>query len=141
MSVVGATDHYGRAELVTLGVRAGGAVLLDRRRVRLIGEGLPGAPHHHEALELELEAATKLVERVRRSVAEHARAAMSTMQASSGARALVLPASPYDALPASLAARQPGRRRRHARRRHPLHREPRRGDLPRSTCTVATSRR
>ena len=100
--VVGAADHYARAELVTLGRRDGAAVLLDRRRVVLIDEGLPSAPYHHEALELDLPAATDLVNRVRRSVAGRARAAMSNQRAIHGAEALILPASPYDGLPDTL---------------------------------------
>ena len=101
---MGASVHYARAELVTLTVEDGVPVLLDRRRVRLIGDGLPGAPYHHEALELDLPAATDLVNRVRRSVAEHAGAAVSTMLTAWPVRALILPASPYDRLPDSLEA-------------------------------------
>ena len=101
-AVIGATDHYARAELVTLGLRNGAPVCLDRRRVVLIDEGLPSAPYHHEALELDIGAATDLVNRVRRSVARRAVAAVSAMRAAWGAEALILPASPYDSLPDSL---------------------------------------
>lgn len=101
-AVIGASVHYGRAELVTLAVEDGDPRFLDRRRVELIGDGLPSAPYHHEALELDIEAATALVDRVRRSVAERASAAISTMLATRRARVLVLPASPYDRLPDSL---------------------------------------
>ena len=101
-SVIGATVHYGRAELVTLAVENAAPVFLDRRRVELIEEGLPAAPYHREALELDIAAATDLVNRVRRSVAERARVALSTMLATYRARVLILPASPYDNLPASL---------------------------------------
>ena len=100
--VIGATDHYARAELVTLAAEDAAPVLLDRRRVGLIGEDLPSAPYHHEALELDLGAATELVNRVRQSVAEHARAALSTLLAAYRARTLILPASPYRSLPDSL---------------------------------------
>ena len=103
-AVIGASVHYARAELVTLAAGDNAPVLLDRRRARLIGEGLPGAPYHHEALEMDLGAATDLVNRVRRSVAEHAGAAISTMLAAWPVRALILPASPYDRLPDSLEA-------------------------------------
>ncbi len=102
-AVTGALVHYGRAELVTVAVEDGAPRLLDRRRVELIGEGLPGAPYHHEALKLDIGAATALVDRVRRSVAERAGAAISTMLAAHRARVLILPASPYDRLPDSLA--------------------------------------
>lgn len=100
--VTGASDHYGRAELVTLAVRDAVPVFLDRRRVELIDNGLPSAPYHHEALALDICAAIDLVNRVRRSVAEHARAALSTLLARCRARVLILPASPYDRLPDSL---------------------------------------
>jgi len=68
-----------------------------------VDENLPSAPYHHEALGLDIGAAIDLVNRVRRSVAEHARAAISTMLTSFHARVLILPASPYDRLPDSLS--------------------------------------
>lgn len=101
-AVVGASTHYGRAELVTLAVADAVPVLVDRRRVALIDPGLPIAPYHHEALELDLGTAVELVSRVRRSVAERARAAISTLLATHRAGVLVLPASPYPNLPDSL---------------------------------------
>ena len=100
--VIGASDHYARAELVTLAVEDAAPVFLDRRRVELIDKDLPSAPYHHEALELATGDAIDLVNRVRRSVAAHARAAMSTMRATYRARVLILPASPYVGLPESL---------------------------------------
>lgn len=101
-AVIGASDHYARAELVTLAAADAAPVFLDRRRVELIDKGLPTAPYHHEALELDIGAAVDLVSRVGRSVAEHASAAISTMLATYSARVLILPASPYDSLPDSL---------------------------------------
>ena len=101
-AVIGASDHYARAELVTLALEDAAPVFLDRRCVELIDKGLPSAPYHHEALELDIGAATDLVNRVRRSVAEHASAAISTMQATYRAQVLILPASPYSSLPDSL---------------------------------------
>ena len=101
-TVIGASDHYARAELVTLALEGAAPIFLDRRRVELIDESLPSAPYHHEALELDIGIAADLVSRVRRSVAEHARAAMSTMLSAYRARVLILPASPYESLPDSL---------------------------------------
>lgn len=101
-AVIGASDHYARAELVTLAMEDVAPVFLDRRRVELIDKGLPSAPYHHEALELDIGAAIALVNRVRGSVAAHARAALSTMLATYRAQVLILPASPYDSLPDSL---------------------------------------
>ena len=91
--------HYARAELVTLAAGDGAPRFVDRRRITLIGDGLPSAPYHHEALEWDIGEATALVNRVRRSVAEHAGAAISTMLVKCRARVLILPASPYDRLP------------------------------------------
>ena len=101
-AVMGASVHYGRAELVTLAAVDAAPRFLDRRRVELIDDSLPRAPYHHEALHLDIGAATELVHRVRSSVSEHARAAISTMLAAWRACVLILPASPYDSLPDSL---------------------------------------
>jgi hypothetical protein len=46
--------------------------LLDRRRVELVGEGLPKIPHHSECQRLPLEEAVELVERVQASAEKHA---------------------------------------------------------------------
>ncbi len=101
-AAIGATVHYGRAELVTLAMENGAPRFLDRRRVGLLDDGLPSAPYHHEALELDIGAATALVDRVRRSVAERAGAAVSGMLATWRVGMLILPASPYERLPDSL---------------------------------------
>ena len=102
-AVIGASVHYGRAELVTLALEDGALRFLDRRRVELIADGLPSAPYHHEAVELDVGAATALVDGVRRSVAEHASAAIATMLATWRVGMLILPASPHERLPDSLA--------------------------------------
>ena len=101
-AVIGASDHYARAELVTLAVVDASPAFLDRRRVELIDKGLPIAPYHHEALELDIDAAIDLVNQVRRSATEHASAAISTLLATYRAQVLILPSSPYDSLPDSL---------------------------------------
>ena len=43
--IIGVSDHGGWAVLVTV---ARDGTLLDRRRVELVGEGLPKLPHHSE---------------------------------------------------------------------------------------------
>ena len=45
---------------------------LDRRRMELVGEGLPKLPHHSEGQRLPLDEAVELVERVRVSAERHA---------------------------------------------------------------------
>src|SRR3974377_543424 len=67
--VIGESGHGGWAVLVTVG-RDG--MLLDRRRVELVNEGLPKIPHHSECQRLPLEEAVKVVERGRASAERHA---------------------------------------------------------------------
>jgi hypothetical protein len=68
-AVIGVSDHGGWAVLVTAALDG---TLLDRRRVELVGEGLPKIPHHSECQRLPLDEAVKLVERVRVSAEKHA---------------------------------------------------------------------
>src|SRR5436309_13834800 len=67
--IIGVSDHGGWAVLVTV---ARDGALLDRRRVELVGEGLPKLPHHSEGQGLPLDEAVELVERVRVSAERHA---------------------------------------------------------------------
>ena len=67
--IIGVSDHGGWAVLVTV---ARDGTLLDRRRVELVGEGLPRLPHHSEGQGLPLDEAVDLVERVRVSAERHA---------------------------------------------------------------------
>jgi hypothetical protein len=67
--IIGVSDHGGWAVLVTV---ARDGTLLDRRRVELVGEGLPKLPHHSEGQGLPLDEAVELVERVRESAEKHA---------------------------------------------------------------------
>jgi hypothetical protein len=67
--IIGVSDHGGWAVLVTA---ARDGTLLDRRRVELVGEGLPKIPHHSEAQRLPIDQAVDLVERVRVSAEKHA---------------------------------------------------------------------
>jgi hypothetical protein len=67
--IIGVSDHGGWAVLVTV---ARDGTLLDRRRVELVGEGLPKIPHHSEGQGLPIEEAVELVERVRASAERHA---------------------------------------------------------------------
>jgi hypothetical protein len=69
VGVIGISDHGGWAVLVTV---ARDGTLLDRRRVELVGEGLPKIPHHSEGQRLPLDEAVELVERVRASAEKHA---------------------------------------------------------------------
>jgi hypothetical protein len=74
--IIGVSDHGGWAVLVTV---ARDGTLLDRRRVELVGEGLPKIPHHSEAQRLPLDQAVELVERVRVSAEKHAALALNAV--------------------------------------------------------------
>jgi hypothetical protein len=74
--IIGVSDHGGWAVLVTV---ARDGTLLDRRRVGLVGEGLPKLPHHSEGQGLPLDEAVKLVERVRVSAERHAALALDAV--------------------------------------------------------------
>ena len=77
-SIIGVSDHGGWAIFVTV---AADGTLLDRRRVELVDDSLPGIPHHHEAQMLPLDEGVALVERVRDSAEKHAVLALGTVAA------------------------------------------------------------
>ena len=74
--IIGVSDHGGWAVLVTV---ARDGTLLDRRRVELVGEGLPKIPHHSEGQGLPIDEAVELVERVRVSAERHAALALDAV--------------------------------------------------------------
>src|SRR5215469_1769353 len=74
--IIGVSDHGGWAVLVTV---ARDGTLLDRRRVELVGEGLPKLPHHSEGQGLPLDEAVELVERVRVSAETHSVLALDSL--------------------------------------------------------------
>ena len=82
VGAVGAVVHYGRAILVTLAGRDGVPVVVDRRTVALIGDGLPSAPYHHEAQTLDRPAAAELIGRVRAAIDVRAAAALRDLRQS-----------------------------------------------------------
>jgi hypothetical protein len=74
--IIGVSDHGGWAVFVTA---ARDGTILDRRRVELVGEGLPKLPHHSEGQRLPLDEAVELVERVRVSAERHAALALDAV--------------------------------------------------------------
>jgi hypothetical protein len=65
---------------VTVAASGGVPVVLDRRRVELIEQGLPSQPYHHEAVGMPLSEAETLVGRVRASVMRTALARLSELR-------------------------------------------------------------
>jgi hypothetical protein len=74
--VIGVSDHGGWAVFVTV---ARDGTLLDRRRVELVGEGVPKIPHHSECQRLPIDEAVELVERVRVSAEQHTALALDAV--------------------------------------------------------------
>ena len=100
-AVIGVSDHGGWAVLVTT---APDGTLLDRRRVELVDDALPGIPHHHEAQLLPIEEGVALVERVRASAEKHAALALDAVaKATPGIRGIALRSCPP--LPPTIAER------------------------------------
>ena len=81
--------------------------MLDRRRVELVGAGVPSQPHHHEGAQLCVADAEALVRKVERSVALHARAALAQLRSDLGAEhrlvSIVLQEAPGQRAPATFA--------------------------------------
>jgi len=77
--IIGVSDHGGWAIMVTV---ARDGTLLDRRRVELVDDALPGIPHHHEGQLLPIDEAVALVERVRASAQMHAVSALEAVSKS-----------------------------------------------------------
>ena len=114
-AVVGIAEHRGWAIVVCVAARAGAPVVLDRRRVELVGADLSSQPHHHgsgrsslrEGAELEVAQAEALVREVEGSVAAHARTALSQLQADLGAEhrlvSIALQRGPRHRRPATFA--------------------------------------
>jgi hypothetical protein len=106
IAVAGFDEHRGWANVLTVAARSGRPVVLDRRRVELIGKDVPTMPHEHEARDLELSEATVLVERARHSVASFARRALeqlrTDLESEAKLVAIALREGPDRALPATL---------------------------------------
>lgn len=101
-AIIGVSDHGGWAVLVTVG-RDG--MLLDRRRVELVDQGLPKIPHHSEAQALPLDEAVALVERVRLSAEGHAKLALDAVAMTVPRRILGVALRKCPGLPATIAER------------------------------------
>jgi hypothetical protein len=95
--VVSAAEHAGWAHFVSVAAPGGTPAVVERRRVALIGKGLPTMPYHHESIGMAEDEANALIARVRRSIAEYALRAL---------RAVVTDLTPTYAVVA-LAIREP----------------------------------
>lgn len=67
--VVGVAEHNGWAILVSAAAITGQPMVVDRRRVPLVENGVPSQPYHHETLAMPDAAAEQLLRKVERSIA------------------------------------------------------------------------
>ncbi len=79
--VVGVADHNGWAVLVSAASVNGEPAVVDRRRVPLIGKGVPSQPYHHETLALSDEKSEQLLRQVKQSIAACADLAFDRLSA------------------------------------------------------------
>lgn len=99
---VGAADHHGGADLVTVSTSG---QLIDRRWIELIDPGLPIMPYHHDAQGLPAEEGVKLVEKVAASVAQNARTVLAALAESLDVTIEGLALRVCPPLPATIAER------------------------------------
>jgi hypothetical protein len=80
-AALGVANHTGWAHFVTVAWGDDEPVVVDRRRVVLLGEGLPKQPYEHEAGKLPRDEAQALIARVRASAETCALDALATLRA------------------------------------------------------------
>jgi len=96
-AIAGISDHAGWAVVVCV---ANGKVI-NRRRIELLGPGLPSLPYHHDAQGLPTDEAEALIERVRQSAALFAANTLAALPAN--VKAIAIRKRPP--LPATVAER------------------------------------
>jgi len=75
-AAIGVWEHNGWAFVVTIGIEVGEPVILDRRRIELLSEGLPAQPYHHETMKMPDDEAQLLVDKVRQDALQQARSGL-----------------------------------------------------------------
>ena len=113
LAITGIADHTGWAIFVTVAARKAEPIIVDRRRVPLIGAGIPDNPYHHESLELPLRQGEALVARVKKSAArESVRGLTDLVGDLEGYRVagMAIRCGPTVAIPTRLAAIHANRR-------------------------------
>ena len=103
-TVAGVSGHNGWAVFVCITARGRVPVVLDRRRVELIGAGLPNQPYEHDTLDLNYNQAEALVREVRESAVHCAERALVSLRSSGEIAALAMREPLLPHLPESVAA-------------------------------------
>ena len=106
--IVSAAEHAGWAHFVCVAAPSGVPAVIERRRVTLIGEGLPMMPYHHDSIGMREDEANALLARVRRSIAACTSRALDNIATEMGPRhavvALAIREPPFAELPGTVAA-------------------------------------
>jgi hypothetical protein len=106
--VVSVAEHAGWAHVVCVAASGNVPAVIERRRVTLIGEGLPTLPYHHESIGMREEEANALIARVRRSIAAYAsralRGIVTDLAPEYAVVALAIREPPFAGLPGTVAA-------------------------------------
>ena len=106
--VVSAAEHAGWAHLVCVAAPGNVPAVVERRRVTLIGEGLPTMPYHHESIGMREHDANALIARVRRSIATCAARALRDLVTELAPKhavvAVAIRRPPFAELPGTVAA-------------------------------------
>jgi len=103
---IGIEDHYAWANLVSVTTSGPNEILLDKRRVELLDQQLTASPYHHEALQMPLSGAEKLVRDVKASANKRAKLALSSLigeLAPAKCRGIAIRVPPLPDLPATVA--------------------------------------
>jgi len=106
--VISAAEHAGWAHFVCVAAAGNVPAVIERRRVRLIGEGLPTMPYHHDSIGMREDDANALIARVRRSIAACTSRALqgiaSDLAPKHAVVALAIREPPFAELPGTVAA-------------------------------------
>jgi hypothetical protein len=106
--VVSVADHTGWAHFVCVAARGNVPVVVARRRVALIDQGLPTLPYEHETAAMTEDEAGAVIAGVRRSIAARTSEALRRiaieLAPAHTAVALAIRKPPFDVLPATVAA-------------------------------------
>ena len=105
--VVSVVEHAGWAHLVCVAMADHVPVVIERRRVTLLDEGLPRLPYHHDTVGMPEDEANALIARVRRSIAERTsfelRRVVTDLTPAHAIVALAIRKAPFAELPETVA--------------------------------------
>lgn len=106
--VVSAAEDAGWAHIVCVAAPSNVPAVIERRRVTLIGEGLPTMPYHPDSIGMREDEANALIARVRRSIAACTSRALHGILTDLAPRyavvALAIREPPFAELPGTVAA-------------------------------------